>query len=247
MGEPIIEVENLSKVYRVGTGIVHALRGFDAVIERGEFVAIMGPSGSGKSTTMHLLGCLDTPSGGRYRLDGLDVSALDRDALAEVRNRKIGFVFQSFNLLPRATALRNVELPLTYGRIPPAEREKAAVEALTAVGLAERMDHRPTQLSGGQMQRVAIARAIVNKPVLLLADEPTGALDTRTGLEIMALFQELNAGGRTIVVVTHEPEIAQFAGRILRFRDGGLVEDEHVAEPADAAEELAAFLTETAQ
>ena len=236
---PIIRVEGLGRDYPVGTGVVRALRYFDVTIERGDFVAIMGPSGSGKSTAMHLLGCLDRPTSGRYFLDGIDVSALDRDALAGIRNRKIGFVFQAFNLLPRANALRNVELPLTYGKTPQAERAARAADALKTVGLADRMDHRPAQLSGGQMQRVAIARAIVNQPVLLLADEPTGALDTRTGIEIMALFQRLNTEGRTVIIVTHEPEIAQFAKRILRFRDGRLEEDERIAEPADAAALLA--------
>ena len=236
---PIIRVEGLGRDYPVGTGVVRALRDFDVTIGRGDFVAIMGPSGSGKSTAMHLLGCLDRPTSGRYFLDGIDVSALDRDALAGIRNRKIGFVFQAFNLLPRANALRNVELPLTYGKTPRAERTARAAEALTTVGLADRMDHRPAQLSGGQMQRVAIARAIVNRPILLLADEPTGALDTRTGIEIMALFQRLNAEGRTVIIVTHEAEIAQFAKRILRFRDGRLEEDERVPDPADAAVLLA--------
>jgi putative ABC transport system ATP-binding protein len=236
---PIIRAEGLGRDYAVGTGVVRALRDFDIAIERGDFVAIMGPSGSGKSTAMHLLGCLDRPTAGRYFLDGTDVSALDRDALAGIRNAKIGFVFQAFNLLPRATALRNVELPLTYGKTPRAERTARAAEALTTVGLADRMDHRPAQLSGGQMQRVAIARAIVNRPILLLADEPTGALDTRTGIEIMALFQRLNAEGRTVIIVTHEAEIAQFAKRILRFRDGRLEEDERVPDPADAAVLLA--------
>ena len=231
----IITAEGLSKEYRVGHGVVRALQDLNLTVDGGDFVAIMGPSGSGKSTCMHLLGCLDTPTEGRYVLDGEDVSALGRDGLAELRNRKIGFVFQAFNLLPRATAQRNVEMPLMYARVPPSDRQARAATALEMVGLGDRMHHRPTQLSGGQMQRVAIARAIVNDPVLLLADEPTGALDTRTGLEIMALFQQLNRDGKTVIVVTHEPEIARFARRVLRFRDGRVVEDRTVQEPADAA------------
>lgn len=236
---PIIVAEGLARDYRVGSHVVRALRGLDMTVERGDMVAVMGPSGSGKSTAMHLLGCLDTPTAGRYLLDGEDVSALDRDALAAVRNRKIGFVFQSFNLLPRATALRNVELPLMYGRVPREARRARAAVALTAVGLEDRMHHLPTQLSGGQMQRVAIARALVNDPVLLLADEPTGALDTRTGLEIMALFQRLNAQGITVVLVTHEADVARFARRILRFRDGELVADEREADAGRGSGALA--------
>jgi len=239
MTDPIVRVAGLSKDYRVGGQPVHALRGLDAEIARGEFVAIMGPSGSGKSTCMHLLGCLDSPTAGHYFLDGEDVSRLDRDRLAEIRNRKIGFVFQSFNLLPRATAQRNVELPLLYSGMGRRERRERAAQALATVGLAERSDHRPTQLSGGQMQRVAIARAVVNEPLMILADEPTGALDSRTGLEILALFQRLNERGITMVVVTHDAEVARFAGRLMRFRDGRLVSDERVARPARAADELA--------
>ena len=239
MTEPIIETQGLGKDYRVGTHVVHALADLSVTIGRGDFVAIMGPSGSGKSTSMHLFGCLDTPSSGRYVLDGEDVSGFDRDALAEIRNRKIGFVFQTFNLLPRATAQRNVELPLMYARQDRETRSRRAAEALDAVGLADRAHHLPTQLSGGQMQRVAIARAIVNDPLLILADEPTGALDSRTGIEIMALFQRLSDRGITIVVVTHDPEVARFARRILRFRDGRLVSDDRTDTPARAAEALA--------
>jgi putative ABC transport system ATP-binding protein len=221
-----IETEGLSKDYRVGPSEVRALRDFTVNIDEGEFLAIMGPSGSGKSTCMHLLGCLDTPTAGRYVLAGQDVSRLDRDGLAETRNRQVGFVFQSFNLLPRATALKNVELPLLYGATPRQQRRDRAAAALEAVGLSDRAHHLPTQLSGGQMQRVAIARAIVNRPLLLLADEPTGALDSRTGVEILTLFQQLNADGINVIVVTHEAEVAGFARRVLRFRDGLLEADE---------------------
>lgn len=241
MTAAIIETRGLAKEYRVGPHVVKALKGADMRITRGSFTAIMGPSGSGKSTCMHLLGCLDAPTAGEYRLDGQDIGKLERDELAAVRNSRIGFVFQSFNLLPRITAQRNVELPLAYASIDRRQRRQRAAAALEAVGLADRAHHLPTQLSGGQMQRVAIARAIVNDPVLLLGDEPTGALDTRTGLEIMALFQALNAKGITIVIVTHEDEIARFAERILRFRDGELVTDETVADRSDAEALLAAY------
>jgi putative ABC transport system ATP-binding protein len=226
----IIETQDLGKDYSVGPSQVRALRDFTVSIEEGEFLAIMGPSGSGKSTCMHLLGCLDTPTAGRYVLAGRDVSALDRDGLAETRNRQIGFVFQSFNLLPRATAQANVELPLIYGATPRRQRREQAAAALEAVGLADRAHHLPTQLSGGQMQRVAIARAIVNRPLLLLADEPTGALDSRTGVEILRLFQRLNTDGISVIVVTHEALVAGFARRVLRFHDGALEADE-VAPP----------------
>jgi putative ABC transport system ATP-binding protein len=239
MARPIIEIHELKRDYRVGAQIVHALVDLTVSIERGEFVAVMGPSGSGKSTCMHLLGCLDTPTGGRYVFDGVDVSHMTRDELARIRNRSIGFVFQAFNLLPRASAQENVELPLMYGRCAPRERHMKAAAALAAVGLAERAHHQPAQLSGGQMQRVAIARALVNEPAILLADEPTGALDSRTGVEIMALFQRLNEQGITVIVVTHDAEVARYAKRILRFRDGHLVADERIARPTRAIEVLA--------
>ncbi len=234
MTREFIRATGLTRDYQVGPNIVHALAEVDFTINRGEFVAIMGPSGSGKSTCMHLMGCLDTPSAGEYMLDGENISRLNRDRLAETRNRKIGFVFQSFNLLARATALRNVELPLMYAKVARAQRKQMAADALIAVGLGDRMDHLPTQLSGGQMQRVAIARAIVNNPLLVLADEPTGALDTQTGVEIMGLFQRLNDQGITIIIVTHEDEIAQFAKRVLRFRDGRLHHDEVIDNRAAA-------------
>ena len=218
----------------MGSQAVHALRGVSVEIKHGEFVAVMGPSGSGKSTLLHLLGCLDTPTSGRYFLDGEDVSSLTRDQLAGTRNRKIGFVFQTFNLLARATATENVGLALMYGHAPRSERRSRTEVVLAALGLSDRTHHQPSQLSGGQQQRVAIARAIVNDPALILADEPTGALDTRTGIEIMALFQKLNRDGMTIVLVTHEPEIIRFGKRILRFRDGCIISDEKVESPSDA-------------
>jgi putative ABC transport system ATP-binding protein len=232
----LIQVTDLRREYQVGEVRVPALGGVSLDIGRGEFVAIMGPSGSGKSTFMNLLGGLDRPDGGRYRLDGRDVTALSADALAAVRNRAIGFVFQSFNLLPRATALENVELPLVYAGVKAAERHRRAMEKLEQVGLAERAGHRPSQLSGGQQQRVAIARALVNAPPLILADEPTGALDSRTSLELMALLQALNDNGITLVLVTHEHDIAEFAKRVLSFRDGRLVEDRPVVKPVRAAD-----------
>ncbi|MGQ9684951.1 MAG: ABC transporter ATP-binding protein [Thiobacillaceae bacterium] len=235
----LIEVLDLRREYRLGDVTVPALNGVSLTIARGEFVAVMGPSGSGKSTFMNLLGCLDRPSGGRYLLAGEDVSRCDADRLAAIRNRSIGFVFQSFNLLPRVNALENVELPLIYARVPAAERHRRARERLTRVGLAERGAHLPRQLSGGQQQRVAIARALVNEPPLILADEPTGALDSHTSLELMALFQELNDAGITIVLVTHEHDIAAFARRVIHFRDGRVVEDRAVDKPARAAELLA--------
>jgi len=237
----VIATERLAKDYRLGPHTVHALRDVSVVIEPGEFVAVMGPSGSGKSTFMNILGCLDTPTAGRYLLDGVDVGRLDRDALARIRNTSVGFVFQQFNLLPRTTALENVELPMVYAGVPARERRRRAMARLADVGLTEREHHHPSQLSGGQQQRVAIARALVNDPAVLLADEPTGNLDTRTSVEIMALMQRLNRGGITVVLVTHEPEIAAHAGRILTFRDGRVLSDERVPAPRDAAEALAAL------
>jgi len=222
----MIQVRDLRKSYRLGEIEVPALRGVSFDIRRGEFVAIIGPSGSGKSTLMNLLGCLDTPSGGQYILDGLPVDQLDRDLLAAVRNRKIGFVFQQFNLLPRQTALENVALPLIYlGGVPAAERHERAQQLLELIGLGDRLDHRPQQLSGGQQQRVAIARALITNPALLLADEPTGNLDSRASQEIIGLFEELNGQGITIVLVTHEPDIAAHAARVLAVRDGLLESD----------------------
>ena len=235
----LIEIHDLVKHYRLGSVTVHALKGVSLEIERGEFVAIMGPSGSGKSTLMNILGCLDKPTSGTYRLDGVSVGALTRDQLAEIRSQKIGFVFQQFNLLARTSALENVELPLLYTQTPAAERRTRSLEALSAVGLAGREEHHPSQLSGGQQQRVAIARALVNQPRIILADEPTGALDTRTSVEIMSIFQRLNReSGITMIVVTHEPDIAAYAGRNIHFRDGRLQRDVLIERPRDAAAEL---------
>jgi putative ABC transport system ATP-binding protein len=218
----LIRTRELAKVYRMGDNDVHALAGVSVDIDKGEFVAVTGPSGSGKSTFMNLLGCLDRPSGGEYRLGGKAVSAMDGDELARTRNRQIGFVFQHFNLLGRTSAVENVALPLVYAGMPKKERIDKAMQVLERVGLADRAHHHPAQLSGGQQQRVAIARALVSGPLLILADEPTGALDTRTSQEIMTLFQELNRQGMTLVLVTHEPEVARFARRVLHFRDGRL-------------------------
>jgi len=241
MPAPLIRTRGLEKIYRLGDSEVHALAGVSIDIAEGEFVAVMGPSGSGKSTFMNLVGCLDRPTRGAYALGGEDVSTLDTDALASARNRNIGFVFQNFNLLARTPAIENVELPLIYAGVPAAERTARASEMLARVGLAERLRHLPSQLSGGQQQRVAIARALVTRPLLILADEPTGALDSHTSLELMALFQELNRGGMTVVIVTHEPDIARFAGRVLRFLDGRVVSDE-----ANAANDARALLAQEA-
>ena len=232
--EYLIETRSLTKTYRVGSETVQALRGVSVRIQKGEFVAVMGPSGSGKSTFMNLLGCLDRPTSGEYLLDGTPASTLQPRELAAVRNKKIGFVFQNFNLLPRTTAADNVELPLRYARLPRHYRKSRATEVLAQVGLAERSSHFPSQLSGGQQQRVAIGRALAGNPPLILADEPTGALDTRTGFEIMGLFQKLNRDGQTIVLVTHELDVAHFAGRIIFFRDGELASDQKIDSPNQA-------------
>ncbi len=230
----LIRTRGLTKTYQVGDNEIRALAGVSIDVAQGEFTAVMGPSGSGKSTLMNMLGCLDRPSAGEYVLGGRRVSDLASDELAAVRNSNIGFVFQTFNLLARTAAVENVELPLVYAGVPAAERRVRALEMLAKVGLAERADHHSAQLSGGQQQRVAIARALVTRPLLILADEPTGALDSRTSLEIMALLQELNQGGMTVLVVTHEADVARFARRVLRFRDGHLVEDHANEKPDDA-------------
>jgi putative ABC transport system ATP-binding protein len=230
----LIETRDLWKTYRMGDEEIHALRGVSIQIDRGEYVAIMGPSGSGKSTLMNLIGCLDTPSKGTYLLNGKEVSEMNDNELARIRNEEIGFVFQTFNLLPRATALHNVELPLVYAGIPKKDRLERAKTALEKVELTPRMHHRPNELSGGQRQRVAIARALVNNPSILLADEPTGNLDSKTGIEIMALFDRLHQAGNTIVLVTHEADIAQHAHRIIAIRDGGVERDVQQERPAGA-------------
>jgi len=236
--DAVIRTEELHKYYEMGETRVHALRGVSVMISRGEFVAIMGASGSGKSTFMNILGCLDRPNSGRYLLEGMDVSQHDKKALASIRNQKIGFVFQGFNLLARTTALENTELPTLYTKIDQADRRKRAIEALALVGLANRAEHFPSQMSGGQQQRVAIARALVNHPSILLADEPTGNLDTRTSVEIMEIFQNLNDKGLTILLVTHEQDVAQFAKRVLVFRDGKLRKDDLVVNRPSATEVL---------
>ena len=238
----VIHTQKLVKTYTTGTTEVHALRGVDLSVEKGEFVAIMGTSGSGKSTLMNLLGCLDSPTSGSYEIDGVSVDGLDKNQLADIRNQKIGFVFQGFNLLPRTTALDNVELPMLYDRRGTKRDPHAlAAAALERVGLGDRLDHQPSELSGGQQQRVAIARALVTEPALILADEPTGNLDTRTSIEVMALFQELNDQGITIIVVTHEPDVAGYAKRIVEVRDGRIRRDEPVRSRRSAAFDLEHF------
>jgi putative ABC transport system ATP-binding protein len=242
MSSNIIEVEHLTRIFSIGEMTVRGLDDVSLRIERGDFVAIMGPSGSGKSTLMNILGCLDRPTSGIYRLDGVSIQDMDRDQLAEIRNRKIGFVFQQFNLLARTSALDNVALPLLYTDNPVSDPTARAMKALAAVGLAERADHHPNQLSGGQQQRVAIARALVNDPQIVLADEPTGALDSRTSIEIMAILQHLNRkSGITTLIVTHEPDIAAYANRNIYFRDGRIVRDERLPQVMDADTALANF------
>ncbi len=239
VGKTLIALEQVHKTYLMGDVEIHALRGVSLEIKEGEFVAIMGTSGSGKSTTMNIVGCLDRPSRGRYVLDGQDVSSLSKDELADIRNRKIGFVFQNFNLLSRTSALENVELPMLYLGVKPAERMARAKAALEMVGLAERMGNMPNQLSGGQQQRVAIARSLVNNPAIILGDEPTGNLDSRTSIEVMDIFQRLNRErGITVAVVTHEPDIAEYADRVIVFRDGRIKKDSIVENPRSAREEL---------
>ena len=237
-GPLVIDIENITKEYVMGEEIIRALRGVSLQIRRNEYLAIMGPSGSGKSTLMNMLGCLDTPTSGRYEFNGKDVSEMDGDELAAIRNREIGFVFQTFNLLPRSTSLRNVELPLVYAGIDPEEREERAAAALTAVGLGDRLSHKPNELSGGQRQRVAIARALVNQPSIILADEPTGNLDSKTGEEIMGLFDNLYRQGNTIILVTHEADIARHAHRAVHLRDGLIESDEMAPMPAAQTVEM---------
>ncbi len=243
MSDAMIQVNDVYKIYKMGKMEVKALRGVSVEIKAGEFVAIMGPSGSGKSTFMNLIGCLDKPTRGSYKLDGIEAASLNDNQLAEIRNRKIGFVFQTFNLLARTTALRNVELPMLYSNTK--NREQLAKRALEMVGLGERMGHKPNELSGGQQQRVAIARALVNDPPVIFGDEPTGNLDSRTSEEIMDIFQRLHESGKTVVLVTHEEDIAEHAERIIRFKDGKVVSDEKVEKRRIAAEELAAMVVNT--
>jgi putative ABC transport system ATP-binding protein len=223
---PVIDLRDVSKTYRIGEIEVHALRGVTLQVQRGEYIAIMGASGSGKTTLMNLMGCLDEPTAGIYRLNGLDVRGIDEDTMADVRNRFIGFVFQSFNLIPRTPALANVELPLAYAGIPRAARRERAMRAIQEVGLADRIHHQPSELSGGQQQRVAIARALVTNPAMILADEPTGNLDTTSGAEVLELFERLGDEGRTIVLITHEDQVARHARRVVRVKDGRVVDDE---------------------
>ena len=241
MAPPLISIQEVTKVFQMGDVEVRALRGVSLDIQPGEFVAVRGPSGSGKSTLMNIIGCLDRPTTGRYLLDGVDVAPMDRDALARIRNQRLGFVFQSFNLLPRTTALENVELPLLYAGLRRQERHARAAESLRRVGLGDRMDHTPSRLSGGQQQRVAIARALVTEPKIILADEPTGNLDSRTSVEVMALFQELKETGITLVLVTHEPDIANYVERVIVVRDGHIASDRRQtpakAIPSEVAEE----------
>ncbi|MFK4435313.1 ABC transporter ATP-binding protein [Paenibacillus sp. RC21] len=236
----VIQIEDMKKVYQVGDQEIHALRDVQLNIADGDFVAIMGPSGSGKSTMMNVIGCLDLPTSGQFYLDGYSILEAREDELAIIRNQKIGFVFQKFHLLPRATTLENIELPMIYAGVPAKERRLRAIEALTSVGLGDRMNNKPNELSGGQQQRVSIARALVNNPVILLADEPTGALDSKTSVEIMEIFQRLNDQGKTVVLVTHDQEIAEYAKRLIHFRDGRIEEDQPVGNRRMAAEEVKA-------
>jgi putative ABC transport system ATP-binding protein len=229
MSNPLINITNIKRDFELGSETIYVLKGIDLQISKGEYVALMGPSGSGKSTLMNILGCLDTPTSGSYILNGKDVSQMHDDDLAEIRNKEIGFVFQTFNLLPRTTALDNVALPMIYAGFPKSERNKRATEVLTQVGLDDRMDHQPNQLSGGQRQRVAVARALVNHPSIILADEPTGNLDSKTSVEIMKLFGDIHASGNTVILVTHEEDIAKYAHRIIRLRDG-LIESDNLNE-----------------